>query len=132
MSLLRWEDRYAVGVAAVDHEHKELIELINRLYEAAAARGTKDAIINFFGDLLKAISSHFALEESLMRGRGYDQLIPHKGDHERLLDELRDIMEDFEVCERIDADLLAHRLDAWFSRHFESHDARLHSVLGDH
>jgi hemerythrin len=132
MSLLQWEDRYSVGVAAVDHEHKELIDLINRLYAEAISQGSKDAISNFFGDLFKAISSHFALEERLMRERGYDQLIQHKNDHERLLDELRDIMEDFDASERIDDKLLAQRLDAWFSRHFERHDARLHNVLGDH
>jgi hemerythrin len=131
MSLLHWDDRYSVGVAAVDHEHRELIELINRLYAEAAAQGSKDSIANFFGDLFKAISSHFALEERLMRERGYDQLTQHKNDHERLLDELRDIMEDFEASERIDEKLLAQSLDAWFSRHFESHDARLHNVLGD-
>jgi hemerythrin len=132
MSLLHWEDRYSVGVAAVDHEHRELIELINRLYAEATAQRSRDAIVDFFGDLFKAISSHFALEERLMRERGYDQLTQHKYDHERLLDELRDIMEDFEASERMDEKLLAHRLDAWFSRHFESHDARLHSILGDH
>jgi len=132
MSLLHWEDRYSVGVAAVDHEHKELIELINRLYAEAAAQGSKEAIVDFFGDLFKAISSHFALEERLMRERGYDQLTQHKNDHERLLDELRDIMEDFEASARIDEKLLAQSLDAWFSRHFESHDARLHDVLGEH
>jgi hemerythrin-like metal-binding protein len=132
MSLLRWEDRYSVGVAAVDHEHRELIELINRLYAEATAQGSKDTVLNFFGDLFNAISSHFALEERLMRERSYDQLIQHKNDHERLLDELRDIMEHFEASERIDEKLLAQSLDAWFSRHFESHDARLHSVLGDH
>jgi hemerythrin len=132
MSLLHWEDHYSVGVAAVDHEHKELIELINRLYVEATARGSKDAVVNFFGDLFRAISAHFALEERLMRERVYDQLMQHKSDHERLLDELRDIMEDFEANDQFDERLLAQRLDAWFSRHFETHDARLHNVLGDH
>ena len=33
MALLQWKDRYSVGIAAVDHEHKELIGLINRLYD---------------------------------------------------------------------------------------------------
>jgi|SRR5690349_5724868 hemerythrin len=132
MGLLHWENRYSVGITAIDNEHREMIELINRLYAEATVQGSKDAIANFFGDLFKAISSHFALEEHLMRERGYDQLTQHKSDHERLLDELRDIMEDFEASERMDEKLLAHRLDAWFSRHFESHDARLHNILGDH
>lgn len=30
-----------------------------------------------------------------MRERDYDQFTAHKNDHERLLDEIRDIMDDF-------------------------------------
>ncbi len=132
MGLLHWEDRYSVGIAAVDHEHKELIDLINRLYDEAAARRSKDTVIGFFGDLFKAISAHFALEERFMRERGYDQLTQHKNDHERLLDEIRDIMEGFQANSTFDDRLLAEALDAWFSRHFERHDARLHKALGAH
>lgn len=132
MGLLHWEDRYSVGIAAVDHEHKELIELVNRLYEQATAQRAKDAVIGFFGDLFKAVSAHFALEERFMRERGYDQITQHKNDHERLLDEIRDLMEDFEASSRFDDRQLADALDAWFSRHFETHDARLHKALGAH
>lgn len=132
MGLLHWDDRYSVGIAAVDHEHQELIELINRLHAEATARRSKDAVVRFFGDLFKAISAHFALEERFMRERGYDHLTQHKNDHERLLDEIRDVMEDYEASSRFDDRLLADALDAWFSRHFESHDARLHKALGAH
>ena len=132
MGLLHWDDRYSVGIAAVDHEHKELIELVNRLYDQATAQREKEAVIGFFGDLFKAVSAHFALEERFMRERGYDQLTQHKNDHERLLDEIRDIMEDFEASSKLDDRALADALDAWFSRHFETHDARLHKALGAH
>ena len=132
MGLLHWEKRYSVGIEAVDHEHRELVELINRLYEEAKTQGSKVAVLGFFGDLYKAISSHFALEEHFMRERGYDQLKQHKTDHERLLDEIRDIMEDYEINDLLNERLLAQRLDAWFSRHFESHDARLHRAFGSH
>ncbi len=132
MGLLHWEDRYSVGIAAVDHEHRELVDLVNRLYAEASAQRSKEAVVGFFGDLLKAISSHFALEERFMHERGYDQLTQHKNDHERLLDELRDIMDDFEASSRFDEQQLAEALDAWFSRHFETHDARLHHALGSH
>jgi hemerythrin len=132
MALLHWEKRYSVGIEAVDHEHRELVDLINRLHEKATTRGSKVAVLGFFGDLYKAISAHFALEERFMREKGYDQLSQHKNDHERLLDEIRDIMEDYEVNDLFDERLLGQRLDAWFSRHFESHDARLHRGLGEH
>ncbi|MBR0714949.1 bacteriohemerythrin [Bradyrhizobium liaoningense] len=132
MGLLHWDDRYSVGIAAVDHEHQELIALINRLHEEATAQGSKDAVLGFFGDLFKAISAHFALEERFMRERGYGRLTQHKNDHERLLDEIRDLMEAYEASSSFDDSLLADALDAWFSRHFETHDARLHKALGAH
>jgi hemerythrin len=123
MALLQWQDRYSVGNEAVDHEHKELIDLINHLAETKLEHAT------FFGDLHRAISAHFALEERFMRERGYDQFGSHKADHERLLDEIRDMMDEFDDGQIGD---LRQRLDAWFSRHFETHDARLHHALGTH
>ncbi|HEY1472461.1 MAG TPA: bacteriohemerythrin [Pseudolabrys sp.] len=132
MALLQWKDHYSVGIDAVDHEHKELLELINRLHAELTATGEKLSAEAFFGDLYKGISAHFALEERFMRERGYDQLAQHKADHERLLDEIRDIMDDFEDHDEAASAELGSRLDAWFSRHFETHDARLHKALGPH
>ncbi len=132
MSLLQWKDHYSVGIDAVDHEHKELIELINRLDDEVRAKGASLAASAFFGDLIRAISAHFALEERFMRERSYDHLGPHKDDHERLLDELIVIIDEFEGDETANRAALAARLDAWFSRHFETHDARLHKAFGPH
>jgi hemerythrin-like metal-binding protein len=131
MALLQWKDQYSVGIAAVDYEHKELIDLINRLHDELTAGDKKLSASAFFGDLFRGISAHFALEERFMRERRYDQLVQHKDDHERLLDEIRDIMDEFEERDVASAELRA-RLDAWFSRHFETHDARLHKALGPH
>ncbi|MCC6777781.1 MAG: bacteriohemerythrin [Hyphomicrobiales bacterium] len=131
MALLQWKDQYSVGIAAVDHEHRELIELINRLHdELSASRATPVSVEEFFGDLLKSISSHFALEERFMRDEHYDHLAQHKADHERLLDDIRDMMDD--VIGEAEVNDLSARLDAWFSRHVETHDARLHKALGVH
>jgi hemerythrin len=55
----------------------------------------------------------------------------HKTDHERLLDEIRDIMDNVEDDQDIDDEALGARLETWFARHFETHDARLHRQLGD-
>ena len=132
MPLVHWKDEYSMGIDAVDHEHKELIDLINRLHRELDAPDAKLTVSAFFGDLLKAISAHFALEEKFMRDQHYAALGSHKSDHERLLDELREIMETFEHSEEIDALELGQRLDVWFSRHFRTHDVELHRMLGAH
>lgn len=132
MALLQWKNQYSVGIEAVDHEHRELIDLINRLYEEFTAAGSRDAVEAFFGDLFRGISAHFALEERFMREHRYGELVQHKTDHERLLDEIRDIMELAREGAGLEQSELAKRLDAWFSRHFETHDAALHKALGTH
>ncbi len=129
MALLRWKDHYSVGIEGIDHEHKDLIELINRLHDQLSASEPL-AASTFFGDLIKAISAHFALEERFMRERGYDQLPQHKEDHERLLDEILCLIDEFDGEDMADHEDLAARLNAWLSRHFETHDARLHEAYG--
>jgi hemerythrin-like metal-binding protein len=132
MALLQWNGRYATGIEAVDHEHRELIDLINTLHEELVAKKSDLTVEGFFGDLFRAISAHFALEERFMREKSYDQLGQHKTDHERLLDEIRDLMDGTGAGDVASQAELAERLDAWFSRHFETHDARLHKALGMH
>ncbi|MGC2780186.1 MAG: hemerythrin family protein [Bradyrhizobium sp.] len=130
MALLQWKANYSIGIDAVDYEHRELIDLINRVHDQWRASGPRPDVEALLGDLYAGISAHFALEERFMREQRYDQLSEHKGDHERLLDDLRDIME---AAERDGLDgALTDRLDHWFSRHFETHDARLHHALGPH
>jgi hemerythrin len=133
MALLEWQDRFSVGVPAVDHEHQELIELVNKLHDALLASGDAEAVDGFFGELIELITRHFALEERFMREHGYDQLREHKTDHEALLDEIHDIAEAAQgrPPEEMSGPL-AEQLAAWFLNHSKTHDARLHGRLGPH
>lgn len=131
MPLMQWKPEYSVGDPAIDHEHRELIDLVNRAVEDIGG-GDEERLAGRLGDLLRAISAHFALEEHLMREAGYDQLSAHKGDHERLLDDLRDIMDGTGEYQNLSPQGLVAALEPWFAEHFRIHDSRLHRVLGPH
>lgn len=132
MAPIEWKPEYSVGDPAVDHEHRELVELVNTA-AAAIVDGQPGAEIDrSFGDLMRAISAHFAHEETQMKRAGYDQYPPHKADHERLLDSLRDIMDGVDEGAQDTAARLTSVLEAWFVEHFRTHDARLHKRLGPH
>ena len=130
MGLIEWNERFSVGIVSVDHEHRELIELINGFQQKIEQDDSVDAKLEYLGETLAHISAHFALEEKLMRESGYDEYQPHKADHEILLDQLRDIMDAVEEDAGVDNDALTTVLEQWFSRHFQTHDARLHGKLG--
>jgi hemerythrin len=129
MGLLEWRDEFCIGIPEVDHEHRELIALINALHRRLTAPGDPSGVGEFLGELHGQIAAHFALEEKVMRNRRYAELESHKADHERLLDEIRDIMDGYELHRRYDPGALGTALDAWFTEHFRTHDARLHHAL---
>ena len=126
MTLIEWRDEYSLGIPSVDHEHRELIDLINATHARLQADAQHGEVEDFLGEMFARISAHFALEERTMLALGYGEYWEHKDDHERLLDGLRDIMDDFEASDAFDADVLATRLDDWFTIHFRTFDARLH------
>ena len=131
MTFITWKAEYSLGIPSADAEHKELIELLNESYEELLRPGTDEsAAQDFLGELYAKISAHFALEEKLMRDHRYDGYQEHKADHERLLDEIRDLMDEYEDSKELDAETFARKLDAWFSNHFRTMDARLHHRLG--
>lgn len=132
MALIEWKSHYSVGVDAVDHEHRELIDLINALHERLIAGAKVPDVTAFLGEILRGISAHFALEEKFMRDHRYDHLGQHKEAHEKLLDEIRDIMDGYEADPDGASRQLSQRLDDWFTLHFRTHDARLHHRLGAH
>lgn len=128
--LLQWKKEFSVGVPSIDHEHQELIELINELYTKLESGQSDTTVTDFLGEIYAQISAHFALEEMMMREHRYDQYDEHKIDHERLLDDIRDMIDDYQDQRSVDDRDLSSRLDSWFSRHFKTHDARLHRRLG--
>lgn len=126
MALVEWRDEYKIGIEEVDLEHQELIELINQSYSEAKEKGSAMAVMDSLGEIFSKISAHFALEEKVMRELNYDQYEEHKEDHERLLDSIRDIMED---VSGLDDEEFGKQLKHWFVSHFSTKDARMHKFL---
>jgi hemerythrin len=130
MPLITWRKEFETGIAEVDHEHQELVALINRLADDISAGADKERIQAFLGEVFARIAAHFALEESVMRKHGYDEYEAHKAEHENLLDEIRDIMDEADEAEAKFTDTLSATVADWFVGHFKTKDARLHKKLG--
>ena len=132
MSLLQWKPEYSVGIASMDDEHRGMIGLINDVYaqldQSADVYETEACLEEIF----IAISSHFALEERLMLEAAYSEYDAHKEDHENLLDEIRDLVDEFVADPVAGGQVLEERLSIWFSKHFSTFGARLHGELGPH
>jgi len=129
MTLVEWRDEFEIGIKEVDFEHQELIDLINESYAMAKEDDSRAAVMEFLGDIFIRISAHFALEEKEMRELKYDQYEDHKEEHEELLDNIREIMDDYDDRAILDEEEFGERLKDWFVNHFSTKDARLHKFL---
>mgnify|MGYP002725586682 CR=1 FL=1 len=131
MSLLQWKDEFQTGFRSIDFEHQNLISSINQIFEDGS--GDKEKLLAALGEIHALVESHFALEEKIMRDQKYPAYLEHKNDHERLLDEILDIMDAVEKEGELDTEAaLRERLGGWFSNHFATLDKDLHTMMGDH
>ena len=129
--LIEWREEFETGLAEVDFEHRQLVDLINALHGEIEADAGKQRIAAFLGEVFARIAAHFALEETVMRKHGYDDYAAHKAEHEALLDEIRDIMDAFEAGATGEyRAALGETVRAWFVNHFKTRDAHLHRMLG--
>ena len=82
MAFLERSDDYLAGIGAIDHDHKILSLLVNRLHnEIKGARG-ENAVGEALDGLIAYVATHFAREEQYreeqyMDKRGYPELVQH-------------------------------------------------------
>ena len=130
MSLNSLKDGLKTGIDSLDYEHRKLVGLMEALCDSFDREDPKQNITAGFGALYAGASAHFALEESLMREKKYAAYEDHKADHERLLDQIRNMMEAFEKGMCADCGTtLRDCLEVWLADHVEGADAQLHALV---
>jgi hemerythrin len=129
MPLIDWEDEFETGIDYIDYEHRRLLDLINRICKTLTRPGSEEAVSDCLGELYAEISAHFALEEHLMRENKYDLYDVHKADHEKLLEEIRYMMDAYEAgaCDTC-GKTLDECLAEWFHKHFQTKHARFKTM----
>ncbi len=99
---VEWEDKYSVGIEKIDNQHKQLIEIINRLYYS---RGNRPHAVlgETIQELIEYTKTHFTDEERLMRENGYPDYQAHKKRHEAFIEEVKKFHNEYQ---KVDDDLL--------------------------
>jgi len=59
-TLFAWDESFLIGIDELDHEHKQLIDDINRLHEELAGN-QKSEVRKWLGEVCARMQAHFAL-----------------------------------------------------------------------
>lgn len=85
MPIMTWDQSLDVHVDAMNREHKDILDAMNRIYDADARGQTGPAIMAMIGELGRITVKHFQDEEAFMASIKFPDLDRHKLVHARLL-----------------------------------------------
>lgn len=92
MSMQKWSEDLATGIAGIDDDHRHLFEVLDRLYQAIREDRGHEELVLLLSELIGNTEDHFRREESFMLERGYRDFARHKMEHERLIADARDLL----------------------------------------
>ena len=89
-AFLKWSDDFSVDYECIDVQHKQIIALLNTIYESAM--GLRDLTktkkfrsqTKILANLLLYTKTHFTYEEQLMEATHFPLLAEHKLQHQAL------------------------------------------------
>jgi hemerythrin len=125
-----WTPDLALGVDAIDRQHRELFRRADRLL-AAMQEGRLDQIPRMLQFVDDYATEHFAVEEDLMRDRGYPGRADHEAEHRLFLVHFGDVVEAFRARGETAAVAIALQrlVHGWLRIHVGSTDRKLAAFL---
>ncbi len=125
MALLTWSSTYSVSVKEIDEQHKKLIDLINFLHDSMKEGKGKEAIGTVLNELANYTVFHFNYEEALMRKYNYAKLSEHKKEHDFLVIQVKQLIEDLKNGKQVLSIELMNFLKEWLIKHILNTDKQL-------
>ena len=82
--LISWNSTFSCGIKLIDDQHKELVKLVNDMFNHVSGNGEQEDI--YFNSIIKQavtyIKVHFATEEKIMLATGFKGYAEHKKEHD--------------------------------------------------
>lgn len=134
MANLIWTKQLSVGNLVIDSGHQDLIGMINIL-EYAIWRKDGLQLLRMFGKFCDSAKLHFKDEEKIMQAIRFP-FVPHKLEHQHLLDELQNTLNELTAKNGVWAEYVMDHypefLRDWFVSHIHGGIATLKPVLEEH
>jgi hemerythrin-like metal-binding protein len=85
-------DRERKDVASLALDHEALLQLFDGIIDAARSPGKATALEEALLRFAERLTDHVATEQELMRALRYPSTEPHVAEHDRLLEEVSDLL----------------------------------------
>ncbi len=129
MELIIWKDSLNVGIATIDQQHRKLVSIINKLFNAMSQGKSNEILQAVFSELSAYVVTHFGLEEKYMKQYEYEDYDSHKQEHKYFIDKLNEFKLKFSSGSgALTLDIL-HFLKDWLLKHISGTDRKYIPLL---
>jgi len=130
MAYVQWSSRFELGVPFIDADHKVLVDLLNRMYEASRAHGSLGDIGGILSALVDYTHYHFAREERAQFAAHYPDIREHRAQHAALTKQAKTLFESFRKApDEVEVGDLVDFLSDWLMDHILLHDMAVKPYL---
>jgi hemerythrin-like metal-binding protein len=126
---LTWKESYSVGIAALDEDHKRLLNLINQLQTAAHYHTSDDYEQEAFDALVDYTRTHFQREEALMEQYGFPGLDAHRRQHQAMIAEVGKLVAAYQEDRDATIEGAIRYLQQWLLKHINGTDREYSEFL---
>jgi hemerythrin len=116
-----WNDYYSVGDPLLDAQHKQIIGIINELYDAMQKGKDRVALKPISDRLLQYTLAHFTHEEQVMQEHEYPDRVQHTALHDKIRQRTRDLRESAHLVTGHD---MLRFLKEWWVGHIQGLDKK--------
>jgi len=125
---LPWTLDLQIGIKQFDLEHREMVDIVNRLHTLMVVKRDRLGADQLTEDLVRVTRTHFTNEEALLAELGYPECEAHFREHSNLIEELRDLQRQFRDG-TISALVTPKFLKKWLLEHLEHTDRKYVAFL---
>jgi hemerythrin len=129
MPLVEWEPKYSVGIAAIDAQHKNLVDMINQLHEAMRLGKANQELNPVLDRLVEYTNTHFKAEELLLQTNGYPTLADHKKIHSSMVGQITDLKAKLQKSSVGMSVTVSNFLKTWLTDHIMVEDKKYGAYL---
>jgi len=122
MPVMQWSEQLSVKVELFDNEHKKLVELINKLFDAMTRREGHNVLDAILNELTDYTVSHFSHEEEAMKKYNFPGYAAHKKEHEDFVSKVADTKKKYEEGAITLTVPLIEFLKSWVQEHILKSD----------
>jgi hemerythrin len=119
-----WKDEFSVNIKEIDDQHKQFIEILNKLYDALEKLKIKSELGKILNELIEYAELHFSTEENYFDQCHYENSDEHKEEHRKIKEKLADFKKQYQDEKiEITSDFVDF-VEDWLVDHLESQDQK--------